>query len=81
MILAGAFWWYFTANNNIIMAIITTFIQSAFINATIITELMLESGPVLAQLLCCAKAIVPLNQPMMSYNVIVIYKFVVFGSF
>ena len=30
------------------MAIITTFIESAFINAIIITEFVLESGPVLA---------------------------------
>ena len=64
------------ANNNVV-AIITTFMQNAFINATIITEYMIDSGPVLL-LLCRAKA---LNQPMMSFDVIVIYKFVVFGSF
>ena len=35
-------------NDYDIVAIITTFIESAFINATIITEFVLESGPVLA---------------------------------
>ena len=32
------------------MAIITIFIENAFINATIITEFVLESGPLLAGL-------------------------------
>ena len=35
-------------NNYDIVAITTTFVQSVFINATIITESVLESGPVLA---------------------------------
>ena len=35
-------------NDYDIVAIITTFMQSVFINATIITEFVLESGPVLA---------------------------------